>query len=154
MTWTPRAVPLAFLITVFAARGAVSQARPIAPDQSIGSPSTDQGGSMTTAPQEIEFYKWAMTQGGLVLVVLFGLFFYRRDFLARISEQASRVTEQATTITILTALVGQTNAAIERQTAQATAVEKSLDANASASQKVADAVEQLHRGDGGRRGGA
>ncbi len=92
----------------------LDQPTPGTPTTSTGAP----GGHMDAASNP-DLFKWAVTQGGLVLVVLVVFWTYRRD-LQRISAKDAEKLE------IMTDLVGETKGAIQASTAQSVATEKSV----------------------------
>jgi hypothetical protein len=100
------------------ARSQTDQPTPATPTTSTGD-TKPSGGPMPGSSTEIEFYKWAVTQGGLVLVILVVLWTYRRD-MQRISAKDAEKTE------ILTDLVADSKVAIQAATSQSAATEKSI----------------------------
>lgn len=79
-----------------------------------------------------DLFKWAVTQGGLVLVVLVVFWTYRRD-LQRIAAKDAEKLE------IMTDLVGETKGAIQASTAQSAATEKSV-------HRLSRAIEGMNQG--------
>lgn len=79
---------------------------------------------------EIDLVKWAFTQGALALVLMVVLWSYRRDY-ARIQalgerDSAAQIATSNAQIAMLTTLVGDCKAAIERSAAQSAATEKAI----------------------------
>lgn len=66
-----------------------------------------------------DFLKWALTQGGLVLVVLVVFWSYRRDFIRRVVREEEKVA-------ILTEIAAESRAAVVQAVAQNTATEKAV----------------------------
>lgn len=66
-----------------------------------------------------ELFKWALTQGGLVLVLLVVGWTYRRDFSRLLDNDTEK-------LHILTTLVATNTSAMERAAAASTAVERSV----------------------------
>lgn len=71
-------------------------------------------------PGEMEILKWALTQGGVVLVLLIVVWSYRRDFTRLMARDDEK-------IAILTELVGQTRASMEGHRAVIEGLQRAVD---------------------------
>jgi len=69
---------------------------------------------LPTGGDEVGLLKYAITQGGLALVVLVLLWSYRRDFTRVLAEQQDRLTVMSTMIATTTAALTQAAAAQDR----------------------------------------
>lgn len=131
-----RYLSTAAILMLFASAGTLQP--PTLPTTASASTDRPQGDTTVTTPptHEIEFYKWALTQGGLVLVCLVLLWMYRKDLASVIAKSDEK-------IIALTNLIAATTAAVERQTAQSKATEKSLDHSNHTLDRLTNAVEDL-----------
>lgn len=85
--------------------------------------------SVAAPPADMQFYQWALTQGGLTAVTLFVLWSYRRDFDRMLKKEEEKTS-------ILTELVGDTTAALQKSASATEALER-------ADTRLASAVERL-----------
>lgn len=68
---------------------------------------------------DAEFWKWALTQGGVIVALLVIVWSYRRDFVRIINHERDKVDT-------LLKLVGESNSTMANSTAQHAATEKAL----------------------------
>jgi flagellar biosynthesis/type III secretory pathway M-ring protein FliF/YscJ len=111
----------------FAINTAVSQ---FAPSQTL--PPATQDGLPDMTPQQTEFVQWVLTQGGVTLVLLFVLGFYRRDFFRKIEAGAAEYQRQ----------LAEKQAQIDRMKEEKREAREVLRDNAAAAQAMALAIAQ------------
>jgi len=98
-------------------------------------PGPSQGGTIE-GPEQVDLIKWAVTQGGLTLLLLLVLLSYRRDFFRRIEQKADELAAAIEEKRDMKALIRENSAAMQ---AHAIAVVRNTDAT----ERLAESVDKF-----------
>jgi methyl-accepting chemotaxis protein len=87
---------------------------------------------------DVDLVKYAITQGGLLAVVIILLWSFRREFRRQIDEERERLQEAKDNFAVMTALVAQTNAAMQKTYSTGETQERAIHRLARAIEKLED----------------